>query len=988
MRNNYVKIFFHKSNMSRTIDGTFSQQSKNSSILQVRPFDFGTDAIERQRVSLGQSLIDADFEYGIQPTKWQTHQEIRKTPSFYEIPGTDLTIYDVQSDGYLVSNIYVYSNTALPAVGSVVTVNGLANYTRTADRGEGFFLVTANTTTPGTFGSLSGNTFTYFSKGQIGAGSIATSSTTIRIGSVFNSGNCKISVTQISQNSNLVQVYTSNIHGMMPGTPITSNSWTGTGVVGVNGNFFIESVPQANSFIFSSLVAAVGATAPTGGSIFVQPYSTVTHRPFDGGVLLTPLVTTHGAMVCRQSKKVFRYQSGKGLLWSSGTLFCPNNDVSRVFASGTTVGSNISIVTDVYHGVQSGATITLNGIKDTGYNGTYIVNQIVDSKTLNVVSTTTLQSTNPAFLTQPRFIISSWHGSSARAGCFDDQNGLFWEYDGQTLWVVKRSSTFQLAGTVITSLNGQTLVGNTYTDTTIGTVTFGTQAITFPNTVNIGDVSAQVTVSSTAGLLKGMHVISQFYPGYLDTVYVVSVDSLTQFTLGFAPSLVSIPFGNKAGNVTFVYPTTRFQDQLKVGDKFVLRGMTHTVTGILSQGVLNFNPPYRGLSIPTVPIKAVRVAEVRTDQANFNRDTIDGLGASGYKVDVTKMQMIGLQFTWYGAGFVDFMIRGSDGNWVYAHRVRNNNVNNEAYMRTGNLCVRYELINEMSAAVSTLNGQIGSGTSNLLLNDDTTFWPSTGTVLIDSELITYASKASFALNGLTRGTGFKYNVADQNRIFQGSVATSHATGSTVLLTSITCTPSLTHWGSAFLMDGSFDTDRGYYFNYANVYSNSSGLTSSSNAYPLFLLRLAPSVSNGIVGNMGDRDLLNRAQLLLQKLEVTSSTTTSVTGILNPRGFTNISWINVNSQANGGQPSFTQVSNSFTASNTFIGGERILSTICAGGATNVIDLSSLKELTGGVIGGPNFAPDGPDTLAIYIQDVSNATNLTNAIINLFWAEAQA
>jgi hypothetical protein len=294
----------------------------------------------------------------------------------------------------------------------------------------------------------------------------------------------------------------------------------------------------------------------------------------------------------------------------------------------------------------------------------------------------------------------------------------------------------------------------------------------------------------------------------------------------------------------------------------------------------------------------------------------------------------------------------------------------------------------MSAAVSTLNGQIGSGTSNLLLNDDTTFWPSTGTVLVDSELITYASKASFALNGLTRGTGFKYNVADQNRNFQGSVATSHATGSTVLLTSITCTPSLTHWGSAFLMDGSFDTDRGYYFNYANVYSNNSGLSATSNAFPMFLLRLAPTVSNGIVGNMGDRDLLNRAQLLLQKLEVTSSTTTSVTGILNPRGFTNINWINVNSQANGGQPSFTQVSNSFTASNTFIGGERILSTICAGGATNVIDLSSLKELTGGVIGGPNFAPDGPDTLAIYIQDVSNATNLTNAIINLFWAEAQA
>ena len=64
-----------------------------------RPYDFGTDAIERQRVSLGQSIIDADFEYGLQGTKWQSYQEVRKTPGFFEIPGTDLTVTNVISDG-------------------------------------------------------------------------------------------------------------------------------------------------------------------------------------------------------------------------------------------------------------------------------------------------------------------------------------------------------------------------------------------------------------------------------------------------------------------------------------------------------------------------------------------------------------------------------------------------------------------------------------------------------------------------------------------------------------------------------------------------------------------------------------------------------------------------------------------------------------------------------------------------------------------------
>jgi hypothetical protein len=39
--------------------------------LRVRPYDFGTDAIERMRVAQPQAMLDADFEYGLQPTKWQ-----------------------------------------------------------------------------------------------------------------------------------------------------------------------------------------------------------------------------------------------------------------------------------------------------------------------------------------------------------------------------------------------------------------------------------------------------------------------------------------------------------------------------------------------------------------------------------------------------------------------------------------------------------------------------------------------------------------------------------------------------------------------------------------------------------------------------------------------------------------------------------------------------------------------------------------------------
>ena len=59
--------------------------------LTVRPYDFGTDAIERMRVAQPESMLDADFEYGLQPTKWSAISTQRGYPSIYEVPGTDFT---------------------------------------------------------------------------------------------------------------------------------------------------------------------------------------------------------------------------------------------------------------------------------------------------------------------------------------------------------------------------------------------------------------------------------------------------------------------------------------------------------------------------------------------------------------------------------------------------------------------------------------------------------------------------------------------------------------------------------------------------------------------------------------------------------------------------------------------------------------------------------------------------------------------------------
>jgi len=960
------------------LNGT--QGSPYQGLTQTEPYDFGKDAIERQRVSLGQSLIDADFEYGLQATKWQTYQDLRKFPSFFETPGTDLTVSNVQVSGTASGNVVVYFSNATslpPPIGSVLSVSGLASSDGKADRAEGFFLVTSNV---GTSAGAFANTCNYISKGQIlmSLSNISTSYTVARRGGIFNSGRAKVPIGTIVADGSPglnVQVVTSNAHGLIAGTPLTANS------VGAsfNGNFFVSNVLSANTFniVCSSTVTVASAAS---SNLYMNPFSYTVHRPFDGGVLISPNQPSYGASVVRQSKKVFRYQSGKGLLWSSGTLFCPNNDITSVTVSGTV----ITVRTDIPAGVpQPGATVVIKGITSPAtINGSYTITTILDSQGFELTSNINYGATTTAVLgDQPRYAISNWHGGSVRAGTFDDQNGLFWEYDGQTLFVVKRTSTNQLTGFVRCDANQQILTGQI--TTTVSAVTGEIQ-----DGIPIGASNATV-VNLSSPLTVGYWAQSLTGFESLGAVWITSVISSTSVVINFVPT----NFADVTTSFTasdFYLTNTRFAEQLNVNDRFTLRGMTYQVTSIQGNGQLTFNPPYRGASsIPIAfPVKACKVKEFRVPQSQFNRDTIDGNGSSVYKVDLTKMQMLGIQYTWYGAGFVDFMIRGVTGDWVYVHRFKNNNVNDEAYMRTGNMPVRYEITNECQPASSTLSNAISPTDTTLTISGLTQYFPPTGTLLVDNEFVGYTGKTTSSFTGLIRPATLNYNVLDVPRVFSGQQSSNHNSNTTVSLVSTTCSPSLTHWGSAFLMDGSFDQDRGYFFNYANV----NVIVNAGSSVNAFAIRLAPSVSNGIVGDIGARDLVNRAQILLQKLEVTSPQTLNTVGILNPSNvvFNSSLWQNINTSVNGSQPSFAQIYPGNLIPTVAEPGERIFSTIVQFNNQNNLDLSGLKEMCNGVIGGNQQFPDGPDVLLIQIQNISRTAivNANPAQVNLFWGEAQA
>jgi hypothetical protein len=478
----------------------------------------------------------------------------------------------------------------------------------------------------------------------------------------------------------------------------------------------------------------------------------------------------------------------------------------------------------------------------------------------------------------------------------------------------------------------------------------------------------------------------------LGYAWVIGQPDFYQVTLGFLPTTSKVTITQaQLLAAQFFTPTTRFQDQFRVNDRFTIKGMVHQVTSIQGQGILTFNPPYRG-AVPVTsaaPVKACKIKELRVPQAMFNRDTIDGKGPSGYKVDLSRQQMIGLQYTWYGAGFVDFMIRGPDGNWVYVHRIRNNNVNDEAYMRSGNLPVRYELCVESRGSVTSLARDMTLTDGTIYVNDSPSYFPaSNGYLLIDNEYIKYTgltTTAPYSFTGCQRAAPISYNINDASRTFTGMSATTHLANTSVNLVSCSATPTMTHWGSSFLTDGGFDYERGYYFNYSNT--NIQVGTNTTNLVPAFAIRLAPSVANGLVGDIGVKELLNRAQILLQKLEVTSANNIQTVGYFNPQGVNYTgTWQNINSAGTGGQPSFTQFMSGGLISGQATPGERIFQTIVQGNNQNNLDLTGIKEMANSVVGGNQSFPDGPDILLIYCQNLTNT--LTTAQVNLFWSEAQA
>jgi len=862
---------------------------------EITPAETQLDPVGKMRVSEPQSLIDTDFEYGIQPTKWESIGLINNRPTaFYtssaapNIPANNaaqtgaLTISNVFHAGGGNTQIVVsMTDTVTPNiyVGQPIFVQG----TLDVANADGWYVI--DTLTPNV-------NFSYRTT-AIPANALYDSTKTYVFAGAYYS-NAAIAVTNISVTSSAIYISTPNPHNLSVGNGIfivNTSGVTGTGVTGLNGLWNVTSTPTTNTLIANGFTgttftpgAATIAASSLGNVLYARHPGYVQHRAFDGGVQFTNQTPFHNAQFIRQTRRYFRYQSGKGVQFSTGSILKPALFVDDLSSSGTTV----TVQTKIPHGVGVGANITVSGATQTAYNGSYDVTRVL-SQTSFTYTVPSAPGVSPATGFPITVNPNTWYGSRSRLGMYDEQNGFFFEFDGQQLYCVKRSSTTQISGIV------------------------------------------SVTTGS--------------------------------------------PIVNGTG--------TKFGTQLSLNDRIVIRGTSYIVESIVSDTQLVISPEYRGVGSTNCLVS--KTIDVKYPQSQWNIDRMDGTGHSLYNIDLARMQMFYIDYTWYGAGAIRFGFKNTRGEIAYCHRIANNNVNTEAYMRSGNLPARYETSTfpPMSTLGATLLSSATTGAALTVV--DANLFPNVGIVAVQQsginnaniEYISYTAKTANVLTigsravsgGQTTACTFNYaaNVPHQVSLYSPQVAAT-----------------ISHWGSSVIMDGKYDDDKSLVF---NIGQNTSIQNPPVNTrIALISLRIAPSVDNGFIGLLGTREIVNRMQLVLRQMDALTNGAYRVDVILNgtPTAGT---WLNV-----GGSSLAQYILH--TPGTQVIGGENMFSFFTQSSGQTQQDMALARDLGTNILGGGldsrvntllNKYPDGPDMITICATALQSTSNINSRIS---WTEAQA
>ena len=655
-----------------------------------------------------------------------------------------------------------------------------------------------------------------------------------------------------------------------------------------------------------TLFDAAGSTASASDYYYatqlaLRPDGYSLHKPFDGGVDITA-GTSPTSRIARQTRKYFRYQSGKGLQTSFAINFNPPKIVRDLIkATGTTA----TIDTQEQHNLRVNDVVIITGATvSTGtnyYNGTFTVTSVP-----NPFQFTYTMSGAPTDVRAggfPTYVRQSWTDSFVRGGMFDDQNGFFYEFDGQNLYAVRRSSTKQLAGNV--------------------------------------------------SLVRGSQVVNG--------------------------------------------ESSSFTTQLTVGDRIVIRGQSYKVTEISSDIRCVVQPAYRGITATRV--KATKTVDTKTPQSAWNIDKADGTGFTGYNLDLTKIQMAYMDYSWYGAGKIRYGFKDSIGHIRYFHEYIHNNKLDESYFRSGNLPARYEVENGPNSSTSPTLFHFGTSIIMDGTFDDDKAYQFTG----QSRPFAFSAGGNSSISSSDAST-FEVVTLDGVRVYVYAIpvsqvaAESVTVGNTFVEAAQNELPSDSYI-TQVLVSGS---NSKIYLNYPATTADPTGgseygvIASATNfvagesssielqrPIPLISVRLAPSVDSSLTGFLGERDIINRMQLRLAQASVTTNKPIEIFLIQNTLP-SRVNFINAQS------PSLSQVIQ-HSAGDTLLAGTTIYNAKIPAGSTSV-PLDQLLEIGNSILGGDGIFPAGPDLLTLAAQ-LSDSTGVTFAnpftvAGNISWSESQA
>lgn len=170
------------------------------------------DPVTKLRVSEPENLIDTDFEYGLQPTKWETLELINNTPSFFSKSG-DTTIQNISAITTLNGSREITVTTSQDhglAAGTPISVSGTKSLTA-----DGSYIINS---------VPSARTFTYLAREtQSQTSSIEDLYSSIITGEFFQGSQIRISdsggITTNALATSTLTVRTDTPHGFGVNTP-------------------------------------------------------------------------------------------------------------------------------------------------------------------------------------------------------------------------------------------------------------------------------------------------------------------------------------------------------------------------------------------------------------------------------------------------------------------------------------------------------------------------------------------------------------------------------------------------------------------------------------------------------------------------------------------------------------------------------------------------------------------------------------------------